>query len=85
MTPPETIVVFPGQGSQRSGMGRDFHGNFAAARRVYEEGSEALGLDLPALCIDNDPRPGLTEFAQPGVDVAGDNSAEQIVLSGLAA
>lgn len=67
MTPRATILVFPGQGSQRSGMGRDFHENFAAARHVYEEASEALGLDLPALCFGDDPRLGLTEFAQPAI------------------
>jgi malonyl CoA-acyl carrier protein transacylase len=56
MVSPATIIVFPGQGSQRSAMGRDFHDNFLAARRVYEEASEALGLDLRALCFDDDPR-----------------------------
>src|SRR5262245_5821049 len=67
MSSPAPIVVFPGQGSQRSGMGRDFHAEHAAARQVYEEGSDALGLDLPALCFEDDARLGLTEFAQPAI------------------
>ena len=67
MEPPATIVVFPGQGSQRSAMGRDFHENFAAARLVYEESSEALGLDLEAICFGDPPRLRLTEFAQPAI------------------
>ena len=62
-----TIAIFPGQGSQRSGMGRDFHAAFSASRRVYEEGSDALGLDLAALCFEDDARLGLTEFAQPAI------------------
>jgi malonyl CoA-acyl carrier protein transacylase len=41
-----TTVVFPGQGSQRPGMGRDFADRFAASRRVYEEASDALGFDV---------------------------------------
>jgi len=48
-------------------MGRDFHENFAAARRVYEESSEALGLDLDDICFADPPRLRLTEFAQPAI------------------
>src|SRR5262245_35993066 len=63
MSSPAPIVVFPGQGSQRSGMGRDFHAEHAAARQVYEEGSDALDLDLAALCFEDDARLGLSECA----------------------
>ena len=62
-----TTVVFPGQGSQRAGMGRDFADRFAASRLAYEEGSEALGLDLAGLCFEEDPRLSLTEYAQPAI------------------
>jgi len=62
-----TAVVFPGQGSQRHGMGQDFHDRFLPARRVYEEASEALGLDMPALCFKSDERLNLTEYAQPAI------------------
>jgi [acyl-carrier-protein] S-malonyltransferase/trans-AT polyketide synthase/acyltransferase/oxidoreductase domain-containing protein len=62
-----TAIVFPGQGSQRPGMGRDFHQRFAASRRTYEEASEALGLDLGRLCFEADERLGLTEYAQPAI------------------
>jgi len=60
-------VVFPGQGTQHAGMGKDFHENFAEARRVFEEASDASHLDLAALCFDDDPRLDLTEFAQPAI------------------
>ncbi|MCW8858988.1 MAG: ACP S-malonyltransferase [Deltaproteobacteria bacterium] len=43
--------VFPGQGSQYSGMGKDLVENFPAARLVFEEANDALSLDLASLCF----------------------------------
>ncbi len=58
-------VVFPGQGAQRPGMGRDFHDNVSVCREVYEEASQAAGWDIAAMCFGNDARLNLTEFTQP--------------------
>lgn len=44
-------VVFPGQGSQRTGMGRDFDQRFEARRRVYDEASDALALGVSIVSI----------------------------------
>lgn len=63
----EVAVVFPGQGSQRAGMAKDFHERFAASRAVFDEASEALGLDVARLCFEQDPRLDLTEFTQPAI------------------
>jgi [acyl-carrier-protein] S-malonyltransferase len=60
-------IVFPGQGSQRNGMARDFCDAFSASRAVFAEASEALGLDVAALCFADDPRLELTEFTQPAI------------------
>ncbi len=60
-------VVFPGQGSQRPGMGRDFHDQIAASREAYEEASDALGWDVTALCFGEDDRLDHTEYTQPCV------------------
>jgi len=60
--------VFPGQGSQYSGMGRELAENFPVARQVFEEANEALGFDLAALCYngpDDDLR--LTTNTQPAI------------------
>ena len=59
---------FPGQGSQEVGMGRAFAEAFPEARAVYEEGSEAAGLDLPEICFEG-PLEELTrtELQQPAL------------------
>ncbi len=62
-----TAIVFPGQGSQRNGMARDFYDADPDARAVFDEASEACGLDLTELCFNDDERLALTEFAQPAL------------------
>jgi len=58
-------VVFPGQGSQRPGMGKDFYDQIPVCKETYEEASEALGWDVAALCFREDERLNLTEYTQP--------------------
>lgn len=61
----KTAVVFPGQGSQRAGMARDFHDEFGSAREAFREASDACGIDLAAICFGEDERLNRTEFTQP--------------------
>ncbi len=60
--------IFPGQGSQRAGMGRDLADNFPAARAAFEEADHALGFSLSALCF-NGPEEDLqlTANTQPAI------------------
>ena len=60
-------AVFPGQGSQKMGMARDFYDTSPHARAVFEEVSEALALDMTALCFTDDARLNLTAFTQPAI------------------
>lgn len=39
-------VMFPGQGSQIAGMGKDFYENSAIAREIYDTASNRLGIDM---------------------------------------
>lgn len=60
--------IFPGQGSQYPGMGKQLVENFPLARQVYEEASDALGFDMAALCFngsEDDLR--LTANTQPAI------------------
>ena len=59
------VAVFPGQGSQRTGMGKDFYEQIPVCRQTYEEASDALGLDVSSICFNEDSRLNLTEYTQP--------------------
>lgn len=58
-------LVFPGQGSQRQGMGKEFYDSLAVCRQTYEEAADALGFDVAAICFQEDARLNLTEYTQP--------------------
>lgn len=60
--------VFPGQGSQYVGMGKELFDQFAAARRVFAEAEEALALPLGRLCFSGpEAELKLTEYTQPAI------------------
>jgi [acyl-carrier-protein] S-malonyltransferase len=64
----KTAFLFPGQGSQSVGMGRDLASTFAVARRTFEEANDALGFDLANLCFAGpEEQLRLTEFTQPAI------------------
>ena len=65
----KTAIVFPGQGSQRHGMGKDFYESIPECRRIYEQASDALGWDVAALCFGEDEKLNLTAYAQPSIVV----------------
>ncbi len=63
--------LFPGQGSQRVGMGSELAANFPAAKEAFEEANDALGFDLARLCFEGpDEQLRLTMNTQPAIVAA---------------
>jgi [acyl-carrier-protein] S-malonyltransferase len=60
--------LFPGQGSQYAGMGKELAAHHAIARHTFEEADEALGYAIRRLCFDGpEDRLRLTEITQPAI------------------
>ncbi len=77
--------LFPGQGSQSVGMAADLHDASQGAREVFERASEAIDLDLAALCFEG-PEDELTKTvnAQPALLTAGMAAHTVLVERGFA-
>lgn len=64
----KVAFIFPGQGAQRVGMGKDFYENFIVSRKVYNEANEILGMDIKRVCFEGpDEELVKTENTQPAI------------------
>jgi [acyl-carrier-protein] S-malonyltransferase len=68
---PKTAFLFPGQGAQVVGMGRELDQELPAARALFDRAGEVLGIDLRRLCVEG-PADALesTDVSQPAIFVA---------------
>ncbi|MBR6228573.1 MAG: ACP S-malonyltransferase [Eubacterium sp.] len=60
----KVAFVFPGQGAQAVGMGKDVYEKSSLAKEFFDRASEAVGLDLKALCFEENEDIHITEFTQ---------------------
>jgi [acyl-carrier-protein] S-malonyltransferase len=76
--------LFPGQGSQFVGMGKELADNHAVARRTFEEADEALGYKLSHLCFEGpEEKLKLTEITQPAILTASVAALRVLHAKGL--
>lgn len=60
----KTAFVFPGQGAQYTGMGKEFYEKEAVSREIFEKAGRVTGLDLAAICFEENDRLDITEYTQ---------------------
>ena len=76
--------IFPGQGSQVVGMGKDLHGAFPEARAVFDEVDAALGEALSRLCFEGpEEKLKLTANTQPSILTASVAAAAVLAKRGV--
>ncbi|SFE33492.1 ACP S-malonyltransferase [Succiniclasticum ruminis] len=64
----KVAFVFPGQGSQKVGMCKDFYDNYACAKKVFEEADDALGFSITKMCFEGPEEDlRLTKYTQPAI------------------
>ena len=56
--------IFPGQGAQKVGMGKEFYEISPIAKEIFDKASEAVDLDLKALCFEENEDINITEYTQ---------------------
>lgn len=63
----KAAFIFPGQGAQKCGMGKDFYETFVESRKVYDMSSRILGMDVCALCFEPNEQLDITRYTQVGL------------------
>jgi [acyl-carrier-protein] S-malonyltransferase len=83
---PKIAFIFPGQGSQYPGMGRELAEKFPGARRAFEEADQALGFSISKLCFEGPTEDlQLTANTQPAILATSVAAAEVLREKGIAA
>jgi len=82
----KTAFIFPGQGAQAVGMGKDFYDNFDAARKLFDEADDALGYSISRMCFDgSEDDLKLTANTQPAILVVSVIVSELLKAEGVTA
>lgn len=63
----KAAFIFPGQGAQKIGMGKDFYETFEVSKAVYDQASSWLGMDVCELCFEENHRLDITRYTQVGL------------------
>ena len=60
----KTAFIFPGQGSQYVGMGKDFYENFTCAKEMIDLAEKVSGMDMKALLFEENENLNITKYTQ---------------------
>ena len=60
----KTAFIFPGQGAQYNGMGKDFYEEIPVCREMIDLAGEVTGLNMPALLFEENEELNITEYTQ---------------------
>jgi len=86
MSSKKIAFLFPGQGSQSVGMGRELYEKFPVARAVFDEADAALGFPLSQLCFEGpEEKLKLTEHTQPAILTVSVAAARVLAGHGITA
>lgn len=55
------VFMFPGQGAQYVGMGKDFYDSFACSKEIFDKANEVLDIDVKKLCFEENEDINITE------------------------
>ena len=82
---PKVAYVFPGQGSQSTGMGLDLYNSYPSAKKIFDEANTSLGFSLSRLCFEGpDDELTKTHNVQPAilvVSIACLKAIEEVAIS----
>ena len=63
----KAAFIFPGQGAQQFGMGKDFYENVEVSSQVYARAADLLGMDVRKLCFEENEQLVQTKYTQVGL------------------
>lgn len=79
----KVAFMFPGQGAQYVGMGKDFYDSFEDSRQVFETASKVLGFSMEELCFEENDKINMTEYTQAAMVTASIAILKQVEKAGI--
>ena len=81
----KTVFMFPGQGPQYVGMGKDFYDAFDCSKEIFDKANEVLDIDVKKLCFEENEDINITEFTQAAMVTASVAILKKLEEMGLKA